>query len=487
MTDASAAPGFDPDGFDPSDRHPLPYRRVPGLRLSQAASSGEESEYFLKAPTGQLLVLRVQERFLWELLDGRSSFAGIESRFRARFGAGLAPAHFAKFLAELIELRAVEHIPGSEHRALLATRNVKKIELVVDGPAEPEPGNWRTEAGIGAAAPRRGNASAGRRRGGAMAGMGGGAAGGLREGIKSLWSRRLGNPDRFLAALARVFWPIRYVAWLLIPFLAVAFLISIKHSDQYFADWTALITSIPQWPCLWLAEHVTTWSARIAEGVVIYGFGGRVQEASVKLFLGLFIRIHLDESSVKTMPRRQKLWIASSPLVWRLAIFAVSMPVWIMYRTSHPIASQIALFMAFMGLVTFIMCCCPLIPLYGYKFLSTLLDQENLYGRSFRFLLLKIKGRAAPDPMTLAERWGLVLMAVGTTLFSSLYLGHIFYSASVWTANNLNGVGGWFIVALLTAFVAYILSLWRFSRKLRAMHRAARVRNGQSNAPAAQL
>src|ERR1044071_8928617 len=143
--------------------------------------------------------------------------------------------------------------------------------------------------------------------------------------------------------------------------------------------------------------------------------------------------------------------------------------------------------MAFMGLLTFAVTCCPFIPLYGYKFLATLLDQENLYGRSFKLLLLKLKGRQAPDAMTLAERWGLVFMAVGTAIISTVYVGHVLYTANVWTINTLHGLGAWFAIGILVLCGAYFFALWRFAARLRAMQRAARTGDGPPRTPAVQL
>ncbi len=457
---------FDPE-FDPDERRPLPYRRAPGARLSSGGTD-DEPEYFLRVPGGQLLVLREQERFLWELLDGTCSSAEIGRRFRARFGTGLAPDDFPNFIADLLAAGAIERISDSER--------VRKIQLDSGNPAT-------VPSGGGATMGARRQAGIGRPRGGMMR-RGGREGAGFRAGLKNIWSWKAGNPDRIFAALASVFWPIRYVGWLLIPLVLVGFLISVKHENEYFLDMHTLIISVPLWPCLWLAEHFTTWTGKIFEGTVIYGFGGTVQRVDIKLFMGLFLRCHLEETTVKSMKRRQKLWIAASTLLWRLFCWAFPMLIWAMLRPTRPIIALIAAWEAFMGLASFLVCSCPLIPLYGYKFLETLLDQENLYGRSLRFLWLKMRGRPTPEVMTIADRWGLAIMSVGTTICFSLFVLHVMYSADVWTIQAMAGLGAWLAFAHMAACGFYFFAVWRFSRKLRAMHRAERVRDGPVGVPA---
>jgi len=302
--------------------------------------------------------------------------------------------------------------------------------------------------------------------------------------MRMLWAVRLGNPERLLDRLTAIYWPIRYLGWLLIPLLLTAILITIKHSDQYYADYIALIISIPTWPAFWVAEHLTTWSARIVEGMVFHGFGGRITEARLKLFLGIFIRLQFEHSTT-AMSRRQKLWITATPLLWRLVTFSVSIVLWAIYRPTHPVASQIAMWMAAVGAITFMTAACPLLPLYGYKFLATLLDQENLRGRAFKYLTHRMRGGTAPEGMNLAERWGLVVMALGSAIIGGLFFLHILYHANSRSIDTLGGLGFWFGIAILVISGLYFATLYRYARKLRAMQRVSRMREtpGPSAAP----
>src|SRR5690349_5954548 len=87
------------------------YRRRPGLQeLTRGSDEDEDGEYFLKTPSGQLLILGEQERLLWLLLDGSTSFTEIQLRFRDEFGQVLSAANFAKFIRELISAGVVEPV-----------------------------------------------------------------------------------------------------------------------------------------------------------------------------------------------------------------------------------------------------------------------------------------------------------------------------------------------------------------------------------------
>src|SRR5512146_2856380 len=105
MTKRGSVPEFDRD-----DRRVLPYRRAAGARLTKGPPRDEGSDYFLKTPDGELLVLGEHERCLWEALDGASTFADIADKFEAQFGIDLGDAEFAKFLADMLDTGAVERL-----------------------------------------------------------------------------------------------------------------------------------------------------------------------------------------------------------------------------------------------------------------------------------------------------------------------------------------------------------------------------------------
>jgi hypothetical protein len=452
-------------GFDPADGRPLPYRRAPGMRLATGAEGEEGTEYYLRAANRQLFILAEQEAFLWEALDGSRSFAAIEQAFRARFAIGLASAAFAKFIGELLEAGALERVEPepSAKRVTLAGPRMRKIEL-----PDADTAAATVEDGEVASPPPSRPAHPGLRL--------------TLRAFKNPISTEFRNSGRWLSAMARAFWPIRYISWALAPMVLIGILIIIKHEDQYLADAATIYSTLPIWPCLWIAEHITTWSARVVEGTVIYGFGGIVTHTHLRLFM-MFIRIKFEEGLVESMPRRNKLWIAASPLIWRLFCFSACQIAWLELRSAHPFFAQLLMIEGAMGLMSFFVSALPMLPLYGYRFLTILLHQETLYARAFRLLAIRLAGRPAPYTMTTAERWGLLSMAVGTALFAILYVGNVLFQSNRQIALLLNGFGGWVVLAIMASTVLYFWSLFRFAGRVRALQRAARVRDGGRDIP----
>lgn len=481
MTERNSVPEF-----DRSDRRALPYRKVPGARLTKGPESEEHQEYFLKVTGGQLLVLGEHERCLWEALDGASNFAEIAGKFRAQFGIALRDAELARFLADMLDAGAVERLAQPLERpprlVALAAPTPKKVALgaaaadAADAAADAAGAAERGNPAAGGATDRRAEMArvADERRRAAMS-------------VKRPWQWHMGNPERFLAILALWIWPFRHVALLSLPFLiGAALLIGIKHQQDYYNDWAIIVTSLPQWPALWVVEHCTTWPARWYGASVLTCYGGKITEWQLKIFLGIFIRVHLEEDeSLKKLPRRERLWTAASPLLYRLMQFGISMPLWLMLRQTHPIASKFMLFMAFMGFASFLMCCIPFIPLYGYKFLSTLLENEHLYSSALRLVTHRLKGRPAPVTMSTAERWGLAWMGGVTIIFSTLYLGHLMYNVNAYVVTSLGGFGVALMFVITGAGAAYFIVMARFLKKLRALKRVSRVGQGPGGPAAA--
>ncbi len=87
--------------------------------------------------------------------------------------------------------------------------------------------------------------------------------------------------------------------------------------------------------------------------------------------------------------------------------------------------------------------------------------------------------------MTIADRWGLAIMSVGTTICFSLFVLHMMYAVYVWTIQNMAGLGAWLTSIHMAACGFYFFAVWRFSRKLRAMHWAERVGDGPAGVAAA--
>ena len=68
--------------------------------------------------------------------------------------------------------------------------------------------------------------------------------------------------------------------------------------------------------------------------------------------------------------------------------------------------------------------------------------------------------------MGLAERWGLLFMATGTLVFTTLFVSHTFFTKNAIIVSDLGGIGGLFTLGLCTACALYFITMWRMARKL---------------------
>jgi putative peptide zinc metalloprotease protein len=424
----------------------LPYTACADVRVSAGSNGAGEKQYFLKSAAGEVFIFREQEHFLWQLLDGRNSAEAIATSFLARFGLKLGFAQLFGFVDELIDSSLVERAAGPAPEPADSVRRINLIysrERAVD--------SAEREAALGdaiAVTPTR-----------------------PREPMTFY----LFNPERLLGALAAVFWIFRRLVWLLFPFAFFAFLIIIHNLPEYEMHLRALLAGLPFWGALFASELVLNLLVRITQGVVIRGFGGNVRHFRLKLSSGFWPRFVIDESAVHLLPRRARLWVHASPLLIRLTAFAVGTTVWGIYRQTDTVIAEVGLGFGLLGLWSFNFCAFPLLPLDGYRWLATAIDQPDLLGRAFRYLGLRVKGRAAPEAMSSFERWGLALFAAGTLIWFAIVLMSLTAALVPAIIDQWQGLGFVVILSLFCVAAFYITAIRRLGRQRDALHRSERA------------
>ena len=428
-----------------------PYRHCANVRESQTTDrrSGE-TRHFLRIEGRELFVFSEQDYFIWKELDGSKSLEEVKSEFRARFGFGFGERELSNFINDLLRLGLIEKSSNDDmHAAEGHEEGSGDPSLMLEpasasGAAPLEPGAVRFPSRLGWRTRRR-----------------------------EPFTRVLGDPDKLFRSLAAIFWPVRWLAWLLIPGTFLSCLIVLKHAPEYGKDWHAVVFNIWWWPTLWFAEHIQNGLTRVVEGMVICGYGGAVHQYRIRAFMGVLLRAFVDESSLKTMPLRSQLWAHASTLLFRLAVFSIGTWVWIESRQTYPITSKIAVFCSVLGAVTFLITACPLMPQEGYHLLATYVGQPDLMRRAWRFVGIRLKGRPAPDAMTGAERWGLVFMGIGIAVVGIVYLEIILLEIEVDAVKNMGGFGALLVIAVYVAAGLYFYSLRKFAQKMRAMQSGA--------------
>lgn len=89
---------------------PVPYRPAPNLRIKMGSRDAAGSRVrFIRSPAG-LTQLGEEEYFIFSALDGVSTFAKIESEFRARFAGDLSRPQFQSLIDELLEAGIIEPV-----------------------------------------------------------------------------------------------------------------------------------------------------------------------------------------------------------------------------------------------------------------------------------------------------------------------------------------------------------------------------------------
>src|SRR6185503_129333 len=95
---------------------------------------------------------------------------------------------------------------------------------------------------------------------------------------------------------------------------------------------------------------------------------------------------------------------------------------------------------------------------------------------AYKFLWQKLRGYPNPEALSLAERWGLLFLAVGSILYVAFFVGHFLHNVITRAVGAMGGVGIWFAMGIIVSAVLYYVALSRFRKNIRALHRAARGR-----------
>src|SRR5271156_5693221 len=89
---------------------------------------------------------------------------------------------------------------------------------------------------------------------------------------------RLFDPNRLLAVIAVLFWPLRYFPIVLVPAVFLAGLTAFKHWTDISVDLRKLLGEFSFIVHLLLSLLIINLSARLSMGAVIRAFGGTVRE-----------------------------------------------------------------------------------------------------------------------------------------------------------------------------------------------------------------
>jgi multidrug resistance efflux pump len=408
------------------------FRLRTDVRFSERedAKTGGKRFYVKVSGSGDVFEFGAEEYFLLRRLDGVTSYDAVMKAFNASFGFAIAERQFAEFLRELARAGLIERIGvgPTERPAPSETASV---------------GSNRREAGR----QRRTN----------------------RESdpppeTNKPYRWRLFNPDRLFRGLAWLFYPVRYLLWMLVPALMMAGLI-LFHRQAMFAEDLALfrnlVAAVPHF--LFSLFFVNLFS-RLAQGSVARGFGAPMHDFGIRLGFGIIPRFYVDKSTIRQLSRRGQLWAYAAPLLMRLSLFAMGTFLWIGFRQSGTWLPVFMLLVGQMGLMSFLFTANPLWPADGYRWISIYLGRPNLRRRALRLLGLKLKGEDVPQRVGKGSIWPLLLFAAGTVIYTGILVVSILFYVGVSLEGRFQGTGVVMFLVVFGLVLMWLLTV-KFGRR----------------------
>ena len=296
--------------------------------------------------------------------------------------------------------------------------------------------------------------------------------GGFSDYQSSPTTLRLFDPNRFLAVIAVLFWPLRFFPIVLIPAVFLAGLTMFKHWNGIMADLHRLLGEFSFLVHLVLSLLVINLGARVAMGAAVRASGGAVHNFGFIFFLGIVPRFYVDRSAIPRLDRHGQLWAYGAPLLVRLGFFAFGMLAWATYRSNGTWAANLALLISQAGLWSFLFAAMPFMLGDGYSWLAIYFRQPALRQKALIALNAKLQGKKLPPGFRRSELPLLIFFAVGVILtLAALALGILIVAALLLT-RSLQGIGFVVFLGLAAGFVTWLISF----RAMRPQRRRQQVR-----------
>lgn len=283
---------------------------------------------------------------------------------------------------------------------------------------------------------------------------------------------RLFDPNRLLAVIVVLFWPLRYFPIILVPAVLLAGLTAFKHRSDITTDLRVLLGEISFVGHLLLGLLIINLSARLCMGAVIRAQGGEVRDFGVGFFLGFVPRFYVDRSSIPRLNRHGQLWSFGAPLLVRLSYFAFGMLAWATYRSGGGRLADFALLVSQVGLWACVFAMMPLLPGDGYNWLATYFRRPLLRQKALAVLNAKLRGRPLPPHIPSGEVSMLLFFAVSSILVLVILACFLLIVWGTVLTRNLQGLG-----ALIFIVVAVSFALWLLRFKARIWDRDAQARD----------
>lgn len=432
---------------DPRYDLPLPVRLSDDAEVTPSeASNGEERFYFLRlAASGEIFEFGEGEYFIISHLNAASPLRSIQEALNAKYQIVCSLQGLEAFVAELLEMGVlVETARSAEGNAREESRSAPNESASAF--------EFAPEVALGRGAERSTTR--------------------LKDPMRGPFRWPLFDPTRLFRMLGYAFSPFRYATWLLMPGVLMAGLILFHRQLDLIVDFRALMettSGLPvNLPIFILSLFAVNLTSRLTQGTVAQRHGANVRYFGLQLFLGIFPRFYVDREGFKSLSRRGQLWAHGAPLVARLWLFVFGTFVWVTYRQTGTWLSDVGLMIGQAGLFAFVFTAIPLVPIDGYHWLATYLDQPHMRLRGFRLIGMWLRGRPAPETLGGGAKFALASFTIASVLYTLLLLSLLYLYLGAVLEGEYRGTGVALFLGIFALSVLWFISMRIAMRKRRA-------------------
>lgn len=304
--------------------------------------------------------------------------------------------------------------------------------------------------------------------GGGLRGRGQAEAGG--EGENRPMGVVLFNPTFLLRLVYILFFPFKYLNWVIVPAVVLAGLTIFQNWTLFSVDFFKLNGDLPAVAKVMAGLFTVNIAARLSQGAVIIAYGGKVKTLGITLDFGFLPRFFVDISAIPELERAGQLWAYGAPILTRLWLFSIGIVVWAMTRNSGTGLSYYAILVGQFGLVMAIRSGLPVVPGDGQRLLGTFFNDPRLLTKSVMALRHVVTGYRLPPMFQKADILPLAMYGAATALVS----GGGFLALGMYVAITLEadygGLGVMIFLALcLSCVLFYIIMATAVRRRIDAL------------------
>ncbi|MEM9005659.1 MAG: efflux RND transporter periplasmic adaptor subunit [Cyanobacteria bacterium P01_F01_bin.86] len=351
--------------------------------------------YLVQEPTSQATFeFDEQQFFLCQSLDGQSTREQILAKFEAHFGFPISAEDFDHFFNQLTELNLIDFAPQTQDSQQTTNGHAKDFDSE-DEDDDDELATAKT----------------------------------AKQVARWSWVKNPAPMFGGIALAVKPFGPVlRFLPWALIPLAAICGWLWFKRQALIQADLSSTKAVVSFLLSIAIFMVATNLLTKLVKGVVGTTYGIKVKDFGLWLRWGFIPRFYLKMSGLRKLNRKQQLQLYASPLVLRLVFFVVGTFIWYWNLGRGNRLSGGGIFLAEMGLLTFLHGAMPLrLGAPGTKILCLSLNKpagypRQLAKRSLRQLRVFFKRQSRRTYFITKAELGILLLGVAFTVFFSFII-----------------------------------------------------------------